>query len=324
MQARASSSTPSSRERAMTKAPRLCVVGSSNTDMIVHCERLPAPGETVLGGDVLVASGGKGANQAVALARLGAQVSLVARVGTDIFGDQTMVNLSREGVEMRHVVRDRHRPSGVALITVDARGENIITVAPGANSALSPADVEAAEEAIASASALIVQMEIPPETVAAAVDAAWRLGVRVVLNPAPARPLPEALLRKVELLVPNESELRFLAGVDDDATVEKAARALLARGCGAVVVTLGAQGALLVTSSGSARVPAFKVKAVDAVGAGDAFVAALAYAVCSGKDLEAATTFACAAAALATTKRGAQPSLPTLGEVEAFLGLGAL
>jgi len=303
----------------MTEAPRLCVVGSSNTDMVVHCDRLPSPGETVLGGDVMVAGGGKGANQAVALARLGARVALVARVGSDIFGDQAMVNLSRESVETRYVTRDKGHPSGVALITVDGRGENIITVAPGANGALSPADVEAAEEAIASSAALLVQMEIPAETVEAAVDAARDLGVRVVLNPAPARPLSDDLLGKVEVLVPNETELRLAAGVGEDVTVEKTARSLIERGCGAVVVTLGGQGGLVVTAEASARVPAFKVKAVDAVGAGDAFVAALAYGICSGRDLEGAAAFACAAAALATTRRGAQPSLPSLGEVERFL-----
>jgi len=303
--------------------PKIVVVGSSNTDMVVKTPHIPAPGETVLGGEFLMAAGGKGANQAVAAARLGAEVTLVARVGRDVFGEQAQAGFRREGLDTRYVVTDPQAASGVALIFVDAGGENSIAVAPGVNARLSPDDARRAREAIEAADVLLLQLEIPPETVLAAVETAHRAGVRVILNPAPAPPqsLPADLLACVNVLTPNESEASLLTGtqVVDTDDAEQAARRLLEQGVGAVIVTLGARGALVVTPAGQQLVPSFPVDVVDTTAAGDAFNGGLAVALAGKKSLEEAVRFASACGALATTRMGAQPSLPTAGEVEAFL-----
>ncbi|MCS6863346.1 MAG: ribokinase, partial [Abditibacteriales bacterium] len=276
----------------------IVVIGSSNTDMVVKCPKLPAPGETVLGGEFLMAAGGKGANQAVAAARLGAEVEFVARLGRDMFGDAALQGFEREGVGTRFIVRDADAPSGVALIFVDARGENEIVVASGANMRLSPADVDAAEEAIAQAQVVVLQLEIPLATVAHALDLAHRHGVSVILNPAPAQKLPNELLSKVSVLTPNEIELRLLTGNaeppgsagaspaqgEGEAPVEprrehERAERLLHTGVGTVIVTMGGEGALVVTGDGSRHVPAFQVEAVDTTAAGDCFTGALAVAL---------------------------------------------
>lgn len=303
--------------------PKIVVVGSSNTDMVVKTPHIPAPGETVLGGEFLMAAGGKGANQAVAAARLGAEVTFVARVGRDVFGEQAQAGFRREGLDTRYVVTDPQAASGVALIFVDAGGENSIAVAPGANARLSPDDARRAREAIEAADVLLLQSEIPPETVLAAAETAHRAGVRVILNPAPAppQPLPADLLACVDVLTPNESEASLLTGtqVVDTDDAEQAARRLLEQGVGAVIVTLGARGALVVTPAGQQLVPSFPVDVVDTTAAGDAFNGGLAVALAGKKSLEEAVRFASACGALATTRMGAQPSLPTAGEVEAFL-----
>lgn len=302
---------------------KIIVVGSSNTDMVVKTPHIPAPGETVLGGEFLMAAGGKGANQAVAAARLGAEVTFVARVGRDVFGEQAQAGFRREGLDTRYVVTDPQAASGVALIFVDAGGENSIAVAPGANARLSPDDARRAREAIEAADVLLLQLEIPPETVLAAAETAHRAGVRVILNPAPAppQPLPADLLACVDVLTPNESEASLLTGtqVVDTDDAEQAARRLLEQGVGAVIVTLGARGALVVTPAGQQLVPSFPVDVVDTTAAGDAFNGGLAVALAGKKSLEEAVRFASACGALATTRMGAQPSLPTAGEVEAFL-----
>ncbi|TEU01790.1 MAG: ribokinase, partial [Dehalococcoidia bacterium] len=292
--------------------PKIVVVGSSNTDMVVKTPHIPAPGETVLGGEFLMAAGGKGANQAVAAARLGAEVTLVARVGRDVFGEQAQAGFRREGLDTRYVVTDPQAASGVALIFVDAGGENSIAVAPGANARLSPDDARRAREAIEAADVLLLQLEIPPETVLAAVETAHRAGVRVILNPAPAPPqsLPADLLACVDVLTPNESEASLLTGtqVVDTDDAEQAARRLLEQGVGAVIVTLGARGALVVTPAGQQLVPSFPVDVVDTTAAGDAFNGGLAVALAGKKSLEEAVRFASACGALATTRMGAQPS----------------
>lgn len=297
--------------------PRVVVVGSSNTDMVVRLPVLPAPGETVLGGDFYQAAGGKGANQAVAAARLGAEVRLVARVGDDSLGREAVRRFQAEGILTDAVVVDREAASGVALIMVDSRGENMIAVASGANSRLTPADVEAVAEHLPG-SVVLVQLEIPMEAVEHAVSMASRAGARVILNPAPARPLPDPLLQRVSILTPNEGELAVLAGrpVHDPETARLAAASLLERGVKTVIVTLGAQGALLVDSGGSRLEPARRVEAVDTTAAGDAFNGALAWALAGGATLAEAVRLANRAASISVTRPGAQPSLATRRELE--------
>ncbi|MDW8309728.1 MAG: ribokinase [Verrucomicrobiales bacterium] len=301
--------------------PHIVVVGSSNTDLIVRVPRIPRPGETILGGRFTTAPGGKGANQAVAAARAGARVTLIARVGRDAFGSQALAGFVRDGIDVRFVRRDPDAPSGVALIFVAADGQNSIAVAGGANANLSVADVRRAQRAFAHARVLLLQLETPLPTVKAAAQLAARRGVRVVLNPAPARDLPDELLRRVSVLTPNEIEAAALSGVKvrDLASAEKAARRLLQRGVEAVIITLGARGALVSSAAGTERVKGFRVRAVDTTAAGDVFNGALAVALSEGRPLREAVRFANAAAAISVTRMGAQPSAPTRDEIERLL-----
>ena len=303
------------------KTPRILVVGSSNTDMIIKLDRIPRPGETILGGAFVIAAGGKGANQAVGAARAGGQVIFIARVGQDMFGEQAVAGLVKDGINADHVTRDKTSPSGVALIFVAKDGENSIAVAGGANANLSNADVRKAKAAFAGASVLVMQLETPLESVQAAADLAAKAGVRVILNPAPAQPLPDKLLKCVSILTPNETEAELLTGiaVSDAATAAAAAAKLCVRGVQTVIITLGARGAYVATESGGQLVPGFKVKAVDTTAAGDIFNGALAVAIAEGKPLELAVRFANAAAAISVTRLGAQPSAPTRREIERFL-----
>jgi ribokinase len=300
---------------------KVVVVGSSNTDMIIKLERIPKPGETIIGGDFATAAGGKGANQAVAAARAGADVSFVARVGNDMFGSQAMEGFVSDGINVEHVEKDPGTPSGVALIFVDERGENSIAVASGANAKLTPADVREARDVIAGADILVVQLETPVETVRAAVELAADNGVRVVLNPAPAQTLGEDILRHVSVLTPNETEAALLSGIEvtDVVDAEKAAAKLVSMGPEAIVVTLGARGAFVFESDRREVVPGFQVDAVDTTAAGDVFNGALAVALAGGAPLVEATRFANAGAALSVTKLGAQPSAPTRAEVDELI-----
>jgi len=295
--------------------PRILVLGSSNTDMIIKLDRIPRPGETILGGAFVTAAGGKGANQAVGAARAGGQVTFIARVGQDMFGKQAIAGFVRDGINVKYVFRDKTNPSGVALIFVAKDGENSIAVAGGANAKLSPADVRKAKAAFAGASVLVMQLETSLETVQVAADLATKAGVRVILNPAPAQPLPDSLLKRVSILTPNETEAELLTG----STGEDAATKLRARGVATVILTLGARGALIADASGTRLVPGFKVKAVDTTAAGDIFNGSLAVALAEGKSLEEAVRFANAAAAISVTRLGAQPSAPTRREIERFL-----
>jgi len=299
----------------------ILVVGSSNTDMIIQIDRIPRPGETILGGEFSIAAGGKGANQAVGAARAGGDVTFVARVGQDMFGDQAIAGFRRDGINVDCVFRDKAAPSGVALIFVAKDGENSIAVAGGANGKLSPADVKKAAKAIRSAAVLVAQLETPLETVQAAAAIAVKAGVRVILNPAPARPLPDSLLKLVSILTPNETEAELLTGikVTDEAAAAKTADKLRSRGVQTVILTLGPRGAFIATADGKQLVPGFKVKAVDSTAAGDIFNGALAVALAEGKPLPTAVRFANAAAALSVTKLGAQPSAPTRKEIEKLL-----
>ena len=297
------------------------VVGSSNTDMIIRVPRIPRPGETVLGGEFSMAAGGKGANQAVAAARAGGRVTFVARVGEDGFGDRALAGFAAEGIDTRFVLRTPGAPSGLALITVDERGENSISVASGANALLSAGDVEAAAAAFSAADIVLLQLESPLPTVKAALRLARDKGVPVVLNPAPARPLADDLLRRVAVLTPNEPEAELLAGVpvrDEEGAREAAAR-LRARGPAAVVVTLGERGAYASSLEFDGLVPAFKAVPVDTTAAGDVFNGALAVALAEELPMIEALRFAQAAAAISVTRPGAQPSAPTRAEILALL-----
>lgn len=294
---------------------RIIVVGSSNTDLIVRVPQLPRPGETVLGGEFFTAAGGKGANQAVACARLGAATTFVARVGADAYGSAALVQFQQEGLATEHVLTDATAPSGVALILVGADGQNSIAVAPGVNARLTPADVEAARATFATAKILLLQLETPLETVLAAARLARQFGLTVILNPAPAQPLPAEIYPLIDILTPNEHEAETLTGEHEP---ERAAQTLLARGVKTVIITLGEAGALWATATHSERVPGFHVQAVDTTAAGDAFNGGLAVALARGELTPSAIRYAHAVAALSVTKLGAQPSLPTAQAVTEF------
>lgn len=300
---------------------RIAVVGSLNMDLVVRVPRMPVPGETLIGHDFHVIPGGKGANQAVAAARLGAQVTMIGRVGDDDFGRAQQRNLAQEGIDVTHVSVDPEEATGIALITLDAAGQNSIILAPGANMRLTVAHVEAAAQTIADAEILICQLESPLEVVTRAIELARAQGVRVILNPAPARPLDTALLHLVDYLIPNESETTLLTGIQvtDLSSAEKAAANLRERGVSTVILTLGEQGALLANARGMIHVPGYSVEVVDTTAAGDAFVGGFAVALAEGQLLQEAVRFANAAGALAVTRLGAQPSLPTRREIELFL-----
>jgi ribokinase len=299
----------------------IAVVGSLNMDLVARSPRIPQPGETIIGSDFHTVPGGKGANQAVAAARLGGQVSIIGRVGQDAFARAMLDNLAAAGVDFTFVIQDPVAATGVALITVDDAGQNTIVVAPGANMCLSPFDVEAAEAAIAAASVLLLQLEIPLDVVTRAAEVAHAHGVKVILNPAPAQPLPASLLALVDIIIPNEIETALLTGlpVGSQAEVEIAAAALRQAGAGTVILTLGARGALLASQTETTLFPAFKVTPIDTTAAGDAFVGGLAVALAENKPLTEAMQWGCAAGALAATKLGAQSSLPVRLELEHLL-----
>ncbi len=307
------------------KIPKIVVVGSSNTDMVVKSDRIPVPGETVTGGTFVLAPGGKGANQAVAAARLGAQVTFVAKVGTDMFGKEAIENYQKEGIHTEYIEQDPNSATGVALILVDAQGENLISVASGANFQLKPDDVLKAESAIKEADLVVVQLETPLETIEFTAELAARAGVPLLLDPAPAPDgcLPDDLMKKITVLKPNETEAQRLTGipVTDISSAQKAADVLLDKGVKQVLITLGSQGAWFVETPGQGElIPAFPVKAVDTTAAGDAFSGALAVGLAAGEPFKNAALFASKAAALSVTQLGAQPSLPCLYDVENFNG----
>jgi ribokinase len=299
----------------------IVVVGSSNSDMVIKTARLPGPGETVVGGRFTHAMGGKGANQAVAAVRAGGRVHLVARVGNDLMGEMALQGYRRDGLHVGHVTVDDEAHTGVALILVNEEGENSIAVASGANARLSPDDVQAARDTIGRAGILLVQLEIPMETVEAAVRIASDAGVKVMLNPAPARPLEMPILQRLDYMTPNENEVENITGIkvvtEKDAAL--AARILLHHGVKTVLITLGPRGVYVAGQGFRKLIPAFKVEAVDTTAAGDVFCGTLAVAIAEDKPLLDAVRFANAAAAIAVTRLGAQPSAPVRAEIEAFL-----
>ncbi len=300
--------------------PRIVVIGSSNIDMVVKTDKIPSAGETRLGSEFVMVPGGKGANQAVCAAKLGAEVKLVARVGDDVFGEKSLANFRQVGIDTDYVTVDKKLPSGVALIAVDERGENAIVVAPGANSALAPADVDAAKGAIEEADAVVLQLEIPQETVEHAVRLAKSLGRTIVLNPAPIRHIRRGLMNDVDVLVPNEHEAAALLGSEPIGANEasEAARRLLDMGVGAAVITLGSKGAYVLGRGEEGLVEAVKVEAVDTTAAGDAFTASLACGIAEGLSLMQAAAFAARVAAISVTRMGAQPSMPSREEVDRY------
>jgi ribokinase len=310
--------------------PNILIVGSLNMDLVVQIPAIPQPGETLLGGRFATFPGGKGANQAVAAARLGAQVSMVGRVGGDAFGEQMLKIVSNEGIDTRFISIDPQNATGVALIEVDAQGQNSIAVASGANFTLTADQVRSAMEQIPQLDLLVMPLETPIETIEIAAQIAKERRARVILNPAPARDLDRDLLKNIDVLIPNKSETEHLTGQKilsaEDAF--KAGAMLLDRGVGSVVLTLGEQGALILGSDPagltSQLVQAFPVQAIDTTAAGDCFVGALATGLGEGLSLSAAAHFASAAAAISVTHPGAQPSLPYRSEVDHFLRTGKL
>jgi ribokinase len=298
---------------------RIVVVGSLNADLVVRVDRFPAPGETVAGRDFAVIPGGKGANQACAAARMGGDVSMIGRVGADAHGELLRRSLAAAGVDVSEVRPDPCCATGVALITVDGAGENDIVIVPGANGAFTVEELEGGGGRLDSASVLLLQLEIPLATVQAAARRARWAGATVILDPAPAAPLPDTLLREVDYLTPNETELAALLGGVRPGDETAAARALVARGARNVVVKRGEHGALLVGAGGETVWPAFTVDAVDATAAGDAWNGAFAFALADGRSPGDAGRLATAAATVSVTRRGAQPSMPTLAEAEALI-----
>jgi ribokinase len=295
---------------------QIIVVGSLNMDLVVRAPHLPQPGETIIGCDFKTFPGGKGANQAVAAARLGGHVTLIGRVGHDAFGEELLRTLADDHVDTTFVQRDANAPSGVALITVDEAGQNTIVVASGANARVTPADVDAAEAAFEAAAVLLLQLESPLSTVLHAIEIARRHHVRVILNPAPAQPLTAQLLSRVDYLVPNQIELALLT---NDLTLEAGAQRLLAWGVKHIVVTLGGDGAAVYDDGQAYRLKAHHVNVIDTTAAGDAFVGGFAVALVEGKSTRDAAAWGNAAGALAVTRAGAQPSLPTRVELERFI-----
>jgi len=312
------------RERQrLPEAGKVCVVGSVNIDLLLSLQRLPHSGETVLAEGMVTQPGGKGANQAAAAARLGATVSLVGRVGEDAFGLQVMEDLRSFGVDTTFVRVDKTMPTGLAVVMVDAMGRNAIAVAPGANAALSPEDVDSAKAAIAGAGVLLVQLEIPLATVERAVALAGRFGVPVVLNPAPARALPEGMLSKVALVVPNEVEALALTGVrvTGPLRAREAAGLLLQQGASAAVLTLGDRGYVARTPAAAWGSPAHRVRVADTTGCGDTFLGALAAFLSGGAPVAEAAELANGAAALAATSLGARAALPDREALMALLSV---
>ena len=296
---------------------KIVVIGSTNTDMVIKTGNLPMPGETILGGEFFMNPGGKGANQAVSASRLGGDVAFISKTGNDIFGEQSVENLRREGVNTENIVVDPENPSGVALITVDSRAENCIVVAPGSNMTLKPDDIDKAIKQIEMADIVLLQLEIPIETVEYTAQIAFRNEKRVILNPAPAQKLSDSILKTIYILTPNETEAEILTGVKvtNTDTAKKAAQILLKKSVEIVIITMGANGAFVHTNSLSELIPAPEVKAVDTTAAGDTFNGALAVAVSEGFNIREAVQFANKAASIAVTRLGAQTSTPYRSEV---------
>ena len=297
---------------------KITVIGSCNTDMVIRSERLPRPGETVIGGVFMMNPGGKGANQAVAASRAGGDVTFVTKVGNDLFGEKSAEMYKTEGLNVDYIFTDPANPSGIGMIFVDAKGENCISVASGANGTLGTSEIESARDAIESSYLILMQLEIPAESVAKAARIASEKGVKVVLNPAPAQTLSPELLRFVDIIIPNETEAEILTGikVTDETSAESAARKLGESGIRTVIVTLGSKGALIKDGDNIVKVDAVPVIPVDTTAAGDTFCGAFCVGLSEGKSVIDSVRFGCKAAAISVTRRGAQASTPYRNEME--------
>ena len=291
---------------------KIIVIGSSNVDMVVRTSHLPAPGETILGGEFFMNQGGKGANQAVAIKRLGGNLIFMAKLGTDVLGRQSVGYFKKEGIDTRYIALDEDSASGVALISVDDHAENSIVVASGANMLLNEQDVDKMLEEMCEGDILLMQLEIPLQTVEYAARKAFGKGVKVVLNPAPARSLPKELFRHLYMVTPNRIEAEMLTGIKiaNDADVEKVAEEICAMGVKNVIITLGSKGCLIREEGVSYRIDAFKVEPVDTTAAGDTFNGALCVGLSEGMDLKQAAVMASKASSIAVTRMGAQSSIP--------------
>jgi len=301
-------------------SPSIVVVGSTNTDMVIKTSHLPQPGETILGGTFFMSAGGKGANQAVAAARLGGSVVFIAKTGYDIFGKQSIELFEKEGIDISGIQRDHYQPSGVALITVDDKGENCIVVAPGANAALTPDDIDEVRDRIEGASLLLVQLETPVATVEHVANIASSGKIKFILNPAPAAKLGDELLKKISIITPNQKETEMLTGIRviDPSSAKQAADLLHNKGVETVIITMGAAGAFVLHEEKYSMIAGHKVDVVDTTAAGDVFNGALVVALSEGNPMDDAVSFACKAAAISVTRLGAQASAPTREEVETF------
>ncbi len=299
------------------KTPKIVVIGSSNTDMIVKAKQLPVPGETILGEDFLINPGGKGANQAIAAKRLGGDVTFITKVGNDLFGMQAYEIYCSEYINTGYVFKDLDNPSGVALISVDSMGENCIIVAGGSNMCLSPEDIDKAEQAIKECDLVLMQLEIPLETVEYAVDMAYHHGKKIILNPAPATSLSNDLLKKLYAILPNKIEAQMLSGIQvtDEETAYKASHAISEKGIDNVVITLGKAGAFVKEDGNYRMIPAKEVETIDTTGAGDVFCGAISVYLSEGYSLMDSVAFANMAASISVTRIGAQSAIPFRREV---------
>lgn len=298
---------------------RILVIGSSNTDMTIKSDNLPLPGQTILGGRFVMGPGGKGANQAVAAKRLGGNVEFICKVGHDIFGKNAADGYKKEGIDISHILYSKE-PSGVALILVDKTGENVISVAPGANGDLSVEDIESIANVIKEANYLILQLEIPTDAVIRAAKIAHEAGVYVILNPAPACKLPNELFQYISLITPNQTETELMTGVKliNEQSFITAVENFNRMGVKDVIITLGSKGSLVCYDGKNEFVPAIKVDAVDATAAGDTFCGAVCVALSQGKNLKEAAVFATKAASLTVQKMGAQDSIPSINDINMF------
>jgi ribokinase len=299
----------------------MVVVGSSTTDLVVNVPRLPVPGETVIGTGSQIFSGGKGANQAAAASRCGSDVYFVGRIGSDHFGDMQVESLKEAGVNVDFLHRDSETPSAIGMINLMETGENAIVVAPGSNHTLTPRDIDSAMDIIASAGLVLLQLEIPIQTTLHVIEKCSETGCRIILNPAPADSLPMEILRKVDILTPNEIEMAALAGIRTDSRTDlaKAGKYLVDLGINNVIITLGKSGIIWCSRDSAKHYPAFSVDPVDTTGAGDTFNGALAHGLLKNYSRDDTCRFAMAAAAISTTRYGAQPSIPTKREIDIFL-----
>jgi ribokinase len=301
----------------MSQKPKILVIGSANMDMVIKADHFPVPGETIIGGEFSLIPGGKGANQAVAAARLGGQVTFLSKLGTDVFGDTNLKNFQNEGINTSLIGQCPDHPSGVALITVDKSGENTIIVAPGANSQITVENINKASSSFDQAELILAQLEIPLDAVLSSIKTAREKGKRLILNPAPASPLTKEFLEGLYMITPNETESKLLTGiaVTDGPSAEASAAIFVEKGVQNVIITMGASGAFVYTKEYKGMVPTEKVKAIDTTAAGDTFNGALAVALAQGNTMENAVKFALKAATLSVQRMGAQSSIPRLEEL---------